>query len=44
MDEYANKFVHLSEFASYMITYEADRLQCFQQELKLNSQKYMVTS
>ena len=43
MDEYAAKFLRLSRFAPYMVAEEENRANRFQQDLRLDIQKFLVT-
>ena len=43
IDEYAAKFLRLSRFAPYMVAEEEDLANQFQQGLRLDIQKFLVT-
>ena len=43
IDEYAAEFLRLSRFAPYMVADEEDRANRFQQGLRLDIQKFLVT-
>ena len=43
IDEYAAKFLRLSRFAPYMVAEEEDRANRFQQGLRFDIQKFLVT-
>ena len=43
VDEYATEFLRLSRFAPYMVAEEEDRANRFQQGLRLDIQKFLVT-
>jgi len=43
VDEYTSEFLRLSQFAPYMVADEEDRANRFQQDLRLDITKHLVT-